>query len=75
MMLIIVIFSRFFPFQCHYSVLDVCISFVSLYSPLLWAVVIVSAVVAFLTLGAHVFIVHMLCFLCFLHCGCDVLTK
>jgi len=38
--------------------------------PLLWAVV--SAVVAFLTLGAHVFIVlvHMLCFLCFLVVMC-----
>jgi len=48
-------------------VLYFCTSF-SHYIPLLWAVV--NAVVAFLILGVRVFIVHMLCFLCFLVVMC-----
>ena len=50
----------------HCNVIIECFIFVLVFFshiPLLWAVV--SAVVVFLTLGAHVFIVHMLCFLCF----------
>jgi len=57
----------------HFNVIIECFIFVGLLifliiSPLLWAVV--SAFVAFLTLGMHVFIVHMLRFLCFLVVMC-----
>ena len=68
MMSIILIFSRFFNvnviIECLISVLVFLI--VSPPRPL-WAVV--SGVVAFLALGAHVFIVHIIC----LFLGCDVL--
>jgi len=56
----------------HFNVIIECSIFVLVFliiSPLLWAVV--SALVAFLTLGAHVFIVHMLCFLCSLVVMCS----
>jgi len=65
MMLIILIFSRFF----HCNVIIECYILVlvfSLYPPLL---AVLSAIVAFLTIGAHV-IVYMLCFLCFLVVMC-----
>jgi len=62
MMFIILIFSRFF----HFNVIIECLIFVLVFliipPPHLWAVV--SAVVAFLTLGAHVFIVHICCVFC-----------
>jgi len=71
-------YNDFLKFFFHSNVIIQCLMSVLVLShctapPPLWAVI--SAVVAFMTLRAHVFIVHMLCFLCFLHCGCDVLPK
>ena len=64
MMLIILIFSRFF----HCNVIIECYILVLVFSlyPPLWAVV--SAVAAFLSLGAHVFIAHVVFLRLFVMC-------
>ena len=67
-MLITLIFSRFFHsnFIIQYLLFILVLFYCTTLLYVIWAVV--SAVVAFLTLGTHVFIVHILFFCIFWHC-------
>ena len=65
MMLITLIFSRFFRsnFIIQYLLFSTFLSYCTMLLYVMWAVV--SAVGAFLTLGTYVFIVHILFFCIF----------